>query len=52
MYNHLGEYNQAKELHEKVVTISKMIFVEDHADVATSYKSESMQKSTKVADSW
>ena len=37
MYNHLGEYNQAKELHEKVLTISEKIFGENHADVATSY---------------
>ena len=37
MYDRLGEYNQAKELHGKVLTISKKIFVEDHADVPTSY---------------
>ena len=37
MYNRLGQYNQAKELHEKVLTIRKQIFDEDHADVATSY---------------
>ena len=37
VYNHLGEYNQAKELHEKVLTISEKIVGEDHADVATSY---------------
>ena len=37
VYNHLGEYNQAKELHEKALTIRKKIFGEDHADVATSY---------------
>ena len=37
MYNHLGEYNQAKELHKKVLTISRTIFVEDHADGAISY---------------
>ena len=37
VYNHLGEYNQAKELHEKALTIRKEIFGEDHADVATSY---------------
>ena len=34
----LGEYNQAKELHEKALTIRKKIFGEDHTDVATSYK--------------
>ena len=33
----LGEYNQAKELHEKALIIFKQIFGEDHADVATSY---------------
>ena len=29
-YNRLGEYNQAKELHEKVLMIRKQIFGEDH----------------------
>ena len=37
MYKRLGEYNQAKELHEKALIIRKKIFGEDHADVATSY---------------
>ena len=37
MYDTLREYNQAKELHEKALTIFKKIFGEDHADVATSY---------------
>ena len=37
VYNHLGEYTQAKELHEKALTIRKKIFGEDHANVATSY---------------
>ena len=37
MYNSLGEYNQAKELHEKALIIRKKIFGEDHAAVATSY---------------
>ena len=37
MYNRLGEYNEAKELHEKALIIRKKIFGEDHADVATSY---------------
>ena len=37
MYDNLGENNQAKELHEKALTIYKQIFGEDHADVATSY---------------
>ena len=35
VYDNLGEYNQAKELHEKALTISKKIFGEDHANVAT-----------------
>ena len=35
--NTLGEYNQAKELHEKALIIRKKIFGEDHADVATIY---------------
>ena len=37
MYERLGEYNQAKELHEKALMIRKKIFGEDHADVATGY---------------
>ena len=37
MYNRLGQYNQAKELQEKALIISKKIFGEDHADVATIY---------------
>ena len=37
VYNRLGEYNQAKELHEKALTIWKKIFGEDHADIARSY---------------
>ena len=37
MYKHLGEYNQAKEVHEKALIIHKKIFGEYHADVATSY---------------
>ena len=30
MYNRLGQYNKAKELHEKALTIRKQIFIEDH----------------------
>ena len=37
VYKSLGEYNQAKELHEKALMIYKKSFGEDHADVATSY---------------
>ena len=37
MYSSLGEYNQAKELHEKALVIWKKIYGEDHAEVATSY---------------
>ena len=37
VYDNLGEYNQAKELYEKALTIRKKIFGEDHSDVATSY---------------
>ena len=37
VYNRLGEYNQAKKLHEKALMIYKTILGEDHADVATSY---------------
>ena len=35
VYTRLGEYNQAKELHEKALMIMKKIFGENHADVAT-----------------
>ena len=38
VYNSLGKYSQAKELHEKALIIRKKIFDEDHADVLTSYK--------------
>ena len=37
VYNSLGEYNQAKEIHEKALMIRKKIFCEDHADVGESY---------------
>ena len=37
VYNSLGEYNQAKEFHEKALMIRKTIFFEDHADVGESY---------------
>ena len=37
MCNSLGEYNQAKELDKKALMISKKIFGEDNAYVATSY---------------
>ena len=37
MYNSLGEYNQAKELHEKALVIRKKMFGVDYALVATSY---------------
>ena len=33
----MGEYNQAKELYGKALIISKKIFGEDHANVASSY---------------
>ena len=36
VYNSLGEYNQAKDLHENALMIRKKIFGENHADVATS----------------
>ena len=36
MYNSLGEYNKAKELREKALTITKKSFGENHAYVATS----------------
>ena len=37
VYSSLGEYNQAKGLHEKALVICKKIYGEDHAEVATSY---------------
>ena len=37
VYNSLGEYNQAKEIHQKALMIRKKIFCEDHANVATNY---------------
>ena len=33
----LGQYNEAKEYHEKALIIKKKIFGEEHANVATSY---------------
>ena len=35
VYNCLGEYNQAKELHETALMITKKIFGENHDNVAT-----------------
>ncbi|CAH3174979.1 unnamed protein product, partial [Porites lobata] len=35
VYNSLGKYNQAAELHEKALMIRKKIFGENHDDVAT-----------------
>ena len=35
MYTRLGKYNQAKDLFEKALMITKKIFGENHADVAT-----------------
>ena len=35
VYNRLGEYNQAKHLHEKALMIWKRIFGEDHAHLAS-----------------
>ena len=43
MCSRLGEYNQAKELHEKALTIRKKIFGEDHADVAKSYSNLALE---------
>ena len=37
VYNRLGEYNQAKELNEKALMISKKIFGENNAYVAKTY---------------
>ena len=37
VYNRLGEYNKAKELHQKTLMIREKMFGDDHADVATSY---------------
>ena len=35
MYDRLGEYNQAKELHEKALTIRKKVFGEDYVYAET-----------------
>ena len=37
VYSHLGQYYQAKEYHEKSLSIRKEIYGEHHGDVATSY---------------
>ena len=37
IYDTIGEFMQAKELHEKALAIRKKIFGEEHADVALSY---------------
>ena len=37
VYNSLGGYSHAKELHEKALMVYKKSFGEDHADSATSY---------------
>ena len=37
VYQHLGQYNEAKEYYEKALIIKKKIFGEEHADVAASY---------------
>ena len=37
VYNSLGQYNEAKEYHEKALIIMKNIFGEEHANVASSY---------------
>ena len=37
VYQSIGEYNQAKEHHEKALMIEKKIFGEEHAHVAASY---------------
>ena len=37
VYSHLGQYYQAKEYHEKSLSITKEIYGEQHGDIATSY---------------
>ena len=37
VYQDLGQYNAAKEYHEKALIIWKKIFGEEHADVARNY---------------
>ena len=37
VYGRIGEYSQAKEMHQKALVILKKIFGEEHANVATSY---------------
>ena len=37
VYYSLGEYNQAKQLHEKALMICKKLFGENHDNVGTSF---------------
>ena len=37
IFSSLGQYNEAKEYHEKALIIYKKIFGEEHAGVASSY---------------
>ena len=37
VYSHLGQYDQAKECHEKSLSITKAMYGEQHGDIATSY---------------
>ena len=37
VYSHLGQYDQAKECHEKSLSITKEMYGEQHGDIATSY---------------
>ena len=46
MYDCLGEYNQAKELYKKALTIYKHIFGKNHAYVATSYSNLALAHSS------
>ena len=38
VFNRLGEYDLAKELHEKALMIRKRVFGDNHGEVASSYK--------------
>ena len=37
VYSHLGQFDQAKEYHEKSLSITKEIYGEKHGEIATSY---------------
>lgn len=47
----LGKYNEAKEYHQKGLTIMEIIFGEEHDDAATSYINLGSGQLSKLLDS-